>query len=216
MKNTLRSGFVSYGVIIVIVAIIIGGAYYFLTDDKQSEVMKEDGRAMMEEKDGGTSMKVPAPGHEGVEEMIVKDEGAMMEKGETMMKDEDLSFEGELLAGTKGQTELLVFNKADYDKAVASNKLVVLYFYANWCPICKVEFPVAEEVFDSLDTSQVVGFRVNYNDSETDKDEENLAREFGVAYQHTKVFVKDGNRVLKSPETWDADRYEKEINAFLN
>ena len=49
----------------------------------------------------------------------------------------------------------------------------------------------------------------------TDADEKNLAREFGVAYQHTKVLLKNGKRILKSPETWDKARYLKEINTAL-
>lgn len=60
----------------------------------------------------------------------------------------------------------------------------------------------------------VIGFRVNYNDNQTDNDECNLAREFGVAYQHTKIFVKNGTRILKSPEGWNKDRYLIEINKY--
>lgn len=110
---------------------------------------------------------------------------------------------------------LLDFTKADYDATIPSDKLIVLYFYANWCPICKAEFPIAQGAFNELTTDNVVGFRVNYNDNETDADEVALARQFGVAYQHTKVFVKNGTRILKSPEGWDKNRYTAEINKAL-
>lgn len=127
-------------------------------------------------------------------------------------------YQGKVLAGTIAP--FLEFNQGDYEKTVASGKLVVLYFYANWCPVCKEEEPRIQKIFSGFMTEkksfdQVVGFRVNYNDNETDKDEENLAREFGVAYQHTKVFVKNGQRVLKSPETWTNERYIEEINKAL-
>ena len=119
-------------------------------------------------------------------------------------------YSGALLAGTSAP--MLDFVKSDYDKALASDKLVVLYFYANWCPICKVEIAQAlYPAFNELTTDQVIGFRVNYNDNETNDDEVGLAREFGVAYQHTKVFVKNGQRILKSPEGWNKDRYINEI-----
>lgn len=107
------------------------------------------------------------------------------------------------------------FNQADYDEALRTDKLIVLYFYANWCPYCRAEFPVMQGVFEDTDKSRVIGFRVSYNDSDTSAEEKNLAREFGVIYQHTKVFVRGGTQVLKSPETWDAARYKEEINTHL-
>ncbi|MCI0611378.1 thioredoxin family protein [bacterium] len=152
------------------------------------------GDAMMEKKEG---------------EMMKKDEGAMMDKGETTMK-----YSGAVLAGKSAP--LLDFTKADYDAAIKSDKLVVLYFYANWCPICKAEVANAlYPAFNELTTDKVVGFQVSYNDSDTDSNEKSLASQFGVAYQHTKVFVKDGKRILKSPEGWDENRYETEINKAL-
>jgi len=123
------------------------------------------------------------------------------------------AFAGRVLAGTTAP--LLEFAKEDYDKALNSDKLVVLYFYANWCPICKEEIPHLEGAFNDLTTDRVIGFRVNYNDSDTDNEERNLAREFGVAYQHTKVLLKNGSRVLKSPETWSKERYLSEINKSM-
>lgn len=114
---------------------------------------------------------------------------------------------------TTSSAPLLNFTKAQYDAAVASDKLVVLYFYANWCPICRAEFPLMQSAFAKLPAgSNVIGFRVNYNDSDTDEDEKALARQFGVAYQHTKVFLKNGQVVLKSPEGWSEDRYLTEID----
>ena len=113
----------------------------------------------------------------------------------------------------KDSAPLLDFTKADYDAALQTDKLIVLYFYANWCPICKAEFPMMQSAFSKLTNGHVIGFRVNYNDDQTDVDEKNLAREFGIAYQHTKVFIKNGQRILKSPEGWDEARYVTEINS---
>ena len=150
--------------------------------------------------------------------MEKKDEGAMMDQGETMMKKEEdammAKYTGTVLAGKSAP--LLGYNKLDYDAAIKSDKLVVLYFYANWCPICKEEVTNAlYPAFNELTTDKVVGMRISYNDNETDSNEKALASEFGVAYQHTKVFLKNGQRILKSPESWSKDRYLTEINKAL-
>jgi thiol-disulfide isomerase/thioredoxin len=145
---------------------------------------------------------------ESDEAMMHGNEDVMTEEHDMMMQHPSL-----LLAGNTAP--LLDFTKEAYETALQSDKLVVLYFYANWCPECKKEFPVVQSVFNNLSTGQVIGFRVNYNDDQTDTDEQNLAREFGVAYQHTKVFVKNQKRILKSPEGWDVERYKTEINKAL-
>lgn len=119
-------------------------------------------------------------------------------------------FSGSKLGGSR--SPLLEFNPADYTAAAKSGKLIVLYFYANWCPLCKAEFPKVIAAFDAETSNAVVGFRVNFNDTETSAEEKELAREFGVAYQHTKVFVKNGKRILKAPDSWDTARYTSEIN----
>jgi len=118
-----------------------------------------------------------------------------------------------ILAGTSAP--LYEFDKATYDAALASGKIIVLYFHASWCPFCVAELPRAQAAFNELTTNKVVGFKVSYNDDQTDATEKDLARQFGVAYQHTKIILKGGERVLKSPETWSKERYLSEIEKVL-
>jgi len=136
----------------------------------------------------------------------------MMENtNDSMMQDNNMmTYQGEELSS--GKTKYLVFTQADYKTALAENKVILLNFYANWCPTCKAEQPKVIAAFNELELSNVVGFRVNYKDTDTDSYEEELAREFGISYQHTKVILKKGERVLKSPESWDKQRYIDEIN----
>lgn len=119
------------------------------------------------------------------------------------------SYNGNILAGKT--SPYIEFNKPDYDAALNSNKKILLYFYASWCPLCRAEQPETFAAFNELNDANLIGFRVNYKDSATDSDEEALAREFGVSYQHTKVIIKDGQRVLKAPDSWNKQRYLDEL-----
>lgn len=120
---------------------------------------------------------------------------------------------GDVLAGSS--SPYVTFNKTDYDKTLAEGKIIFLGFYANWCPICREEAPNLKAGFDALQTDKVVGFRVNYNDTQTDEDEKKLAKEFGITYQHTKVILKNGKEISKSLESWDRETFLKEINSVL-
>ncbi|MEK7061817.1 MAG: thioredoxin family protein [Patescibacteria group bacterium] len=197
--------------IIAIVLVLSGFVYYSNKSNEAEEISEEEvmmEKEVMAEKEAMEQKEKEVIMEKKDGEMIKKDNEAMIDKGETMMK-----YSGVVLAGKSAS--LLDFVKADYDAAIKTDKLVVLYFYANWCPSCKAEFPLMQDAFNGLTTDKVIGFRVNYNDNATDSNEKTLAQQFGVAYQHTKVFVKNGNRILKSPEGWDKNRYTSEINKAL-
>ncbi|PCI28570.1 hypothetical protein COB52_03495 [Candidatus Kaiserbacteria bacterium] len=175
--------------LIIGLVIVIAGGWYFVSS---KETVKE---GVMMEKDHIM---------EGEEVMMKKEGDAMIMEG---------SFTGKVIAGSS--SPLLEYNTKDYEMALKSDRLVVLYYYASWCPLCKIEFKSTRAAFDALEGEDVVGFRVHFNDGSTTKEMENLAREYGVAYQHTKVFIKDGERVLKSPETWGLARYAEEFTNNL-
>lgn len=80
---------------------------------------------------------------------------------------------------------------------VQKNGRHLLFFYANWCPTC---IPVDKEIKTNTDKipDGLTIVRVNYNDTETDAGEKQLASKYAVTYQHTFVEIDgDGNEVQK-------------------
>lgn len=86
------------------------------------------------------------------------------------------------------QSYYLSYTREQFEVAKADKQPVLLYFYASWCPICRAEEPGLKTAVEGSSLS-IAGFRVNYNDPETDNDEQSLAKEYGVAYQHTTVIL---------------------------
>lgn len=79
----------------------------------------------------------------------------------------------------------------------STDKKRVLFFYANWCPTC---IPADKAFQSSLNQipENVTIIRVNYNDSDTDQEEKELATRYGVTYQHTFVQIdSQGNQITK-------------------
>ena len=194
-------------VLLLITVVVIAGCTSMQTGDKtlpDGTVVKQDGTMI---KTDGTMVKPDGT--------MILPNGTMIEpENQSMMSSENQSkYSGTVLAGSSAP--LIDFKKADYDTAVKSDKLIVLYFYANWCPICRAEVPQLYAAFNELKTDNVIGFRVNYNDDQTDNNERALAQQFQIPYQHTKVFLKDGSIILKSPESWDKSRYLTEINKVI-
>lgn len=96
------------------------------------------------------------------------------------------------------------YSSSAYQQAKAAGQPIFLYFYANWCSLCRPQEPVVVELFGTSEVAAmgVAGFRVNYNDNETDADEQALARELGVNYQHTFLtFTADGRQVWRATGT---------------
>lgn len=90
----------------------------------------------------------------------------------------------------------VVYSEGVIEKAKGKRR--VLYFYANWCPTCKV----ANEDFiknSERIPDDVVIVKINYIDSDTEQAERDLAQKYGVTYQHTFIQIDDGGNEVT---TW--------------
>ena len=96
---------------------------------------------------------------------------------------------------TMAGTRYVQYSKTALNSASSNRR--VLFFYASWCPTCKL----ADASF-TQNASKIPGdvtvIRVNYNDPETDQEEKDLAKKYGVTYQHTFVQIdSSGSEVTK-------------------
>lgn len=88
------------------------------------------------------------------------------------------------------------FTREAFDMARSEGKTVLIYFEANWCPICREQKPVNESAFAKLmDDNDVMVFVANFNDSEETADDKAIQGELGVVYQHTFIFFKPSGEI---------------------
>ncbi len=81
----------------------------------------------------------------------------------------------------------------------------ILFFYASWCPTCR---PADKSFIDNEAKipEDVVVIRVNYNDPDTVQNEKDLAKKYGIGYQHTFVEIDaEGNKV----NLWNGGGFEE-------
>ena len=75
-------------------------------------------------------------------------------------------------------------NKDNFDQVKASNKTVLLDFYADWCGPCRMVSPLIDEIAEERDDVAVGKINVD--------DDHELAAKFGVFSIPTLVVLKDG------------------------
>lgn len=82
-------------------------------------------------------------------------------------------------------------NENDFEKEVIQNKGVVLVdFFATWCPPCKMLSPVLEEISESRSPYSIVKVNIDEN--------LNISSEFNIEVVPTMLVFKDGKVVDKA------------------
>ncbi len=106
-------------------------------------------------------------------------------------------------AGSIEGERYVEYSKTYLDQEVQSRR--VLYFYASWCPTCRpadTDFKANKNKIPE----DVVVFRVNYNDTDTDQEEKELAKKYAITYQHTFVQIDEsGNEITR----WNGGKTEE-------
>ncbi len=112
---------------------------------------------------------------------------------------------------TKYANNYYRYDPVAYQNALAEKKVVYLYFYANWCPICKASRPKILDAFNKINYDDVVGFEVHYNDDEVKDFDKDITRSYQIPYQHTTVISKNRGEVYRSLQELSTDEIIKEL-----
>ena len=84
------------------------------------------------------------------------------------------------------------FDQAAFDKAVAAGGPVIVQFHADWCPTCRAQKPVVEQVLNEPAMKPVQFFIADFDT------EKALKKALRVSQQSTFVVFKAGKEVTRS------------------
>jgi thioredoxin 1 len=85
----------------------------------------------------------------------------------------------------KAQGSVVELTTANFDKTLAAGGVVLVDFWATWCPPCRAQGPIIEEVAKAVGNDAVIG-KVNVDESGE------LASKYGIQSIPTLIVFKDG------------------------
>ena len=96
---------------------------------------------------------------------------------------------------------------ANYDTVVATDKLVVVDFWAEWCGPCQMIAPVISQLADEYEGKVVIG--------KCDVEENTIiTSKFAIRNIPTLLFIKNKEVVDKLVGAVPADRIKEKIEAY--
>ena len=96
---------------------------------------------------------------------------------------------------------------ANYDTVVATDKLVVVDFWAEWCGPCQMIAPVISKLADEYEGKVVIG--------KCDVEENTIiTSKFAIRNIPTMLFIKNKEVVDKLVGAVPADRIKEKIEAY--
>ena len=104
--------------------------------------------------------------------------------------------------------KLLKTEIMNYNEIINSNKVVLVEFFASWCPHCQRMMPVVEQVKEKL------GDRASVYQFDIDK-YQTLTEENDVESYPTFIIYKDGQEVWRSEGEMPGDELYREVAKYF-
>lgn len=100
--------------------------------------------------------------------------------------------------------EIIINDVSQFDSVIASNKVVMVDFWATWCGPCRMLMPTIEKLAEEADGKYAVA-KVNVDENEE------LTSRYGLVSIPTLLFFSNGELVEKSVGV----KSEEQIKAVL-
>lgn len=100
------------------------------------------------------------------------------------------------------------FNKEGFDRAIHSEGVTMVDFWASWCGPCKLLAPVVDDIAEQYEGKAIVG-KVNVDE------EQELAQQYGVMSIPTILFFKGGEEIERKVGVMPPESFTDVLEANL-
>lgn len=101
------------------------------------------------------------------------------------------------------------FEQASFNQLLSQGKPAVLHIHADWCPVCRAQDAVLDELMSLAEFKNLPVLRVNF-----DK-EKSVLRTYKVRNQSTFIIFKNGKEVTRSTGETDKARITELLKKAL-
>ena len=101
------------------------------------------------------------------------------------------------------------FDQAKFDQLLKEGKPVVLHIHADWCPVCRAQDAVLEDLLPMDEFKNLIVLRANFDT------EKKLLRKYKVRNQSTFIMFKNGKEVSRSTGETDSTRIAELLRKSL-
>ncbi len=102
----------------------------------------------------------------------------------------------------------LQITDATLNDVLATDKLVVIDFWAEWCGPCKMIGPIIDELSEEYKDRAVIG-KVNVDDNDE------VTSKYGIRNIPTVIFIKNGEVVDKSVGAGSKALFAEKIEKYI-
>ncbi|MCH5320015.1 MAG: thioredoxin family protein [Paramuribaculum sp.] len=96
----------------------------------------------------------------------------------------------------------------NYDDVIKSSKVVLVEFYASWCPHCQRMMPIVEQIKELLSgTVEIYQFDIDQNSAAADA--------VGAESVPTFIIYRDGKEVWRESGEMDGQVLLSKIQSFI-
>lgn len=110
-----------------------------------------------------------------------------------------------LFAQAVGET----YTQEKMDALNKDGKPTLVFVYADWCPTCKAQEKILNELLPTAEFKGLTTLKVNFDEQKT------VLRAFGVKYQSTFILFKGGREVVRVTAETDRERIAEWLRQAL-